>query len=435
MNYISLVLGSAILLFIVYFWSMRMREIADSRRWVPVFDPNKDTSLPKSPPRISVIVPARNEEALIGTCLRSILAQDYPNLEIICVDDRSTDRTAEIVGKLFEGRTNCHLISITELPVGWTGKCHALYEGVKYASGEWLAFLDADSSLHKAALRQCLHEAIQRKINFVTLSPKFILDTFWEKALIPLFAATAAMILPLAKVNDPGSPVATANGMFFIISRMAYERIGGHSSVKDFAVEDIGIGKRVKANGLGILFANGRNLLQTKMYFGLREVLNGWTRILAGAMNFKLLTVLKHLLLHILVGLPSFALGTFLYTESAMELWPSLWFLLPLACLLQIVIIPGFFLDQAGFPKKYSVYFLLGNLMLIWIFVVIIKKIIFRDPLQWSGTTYNHTRYQPTSLEPQVIQLSSTNRVFSPIMTVNDSETSERPSSSSVRDP
>jgi len=208
LNYISLVLGSAILLFIVYFWSMRIREIADSRRWVPVFDPNKDTSLPKSPPRISVIVPARNEEALIGTCLRSILAQDYPNLEIICVDDRSTDRTAEIVGKLFEGRTNCHLISITELLVGWTGKCHALYEGVKYASGEWLAFLDADSSLHKAALRQCLNEAIQRKINFVTLSPKFILDTFWEKALIPLFAATAAMILPLAKVNDPGSPVA-----------------------------------------------------------------------------------------------------------------------------------------------------------------------------------------------------------------------------------
>ncbi len=100
MNYISLALGSAILLYIVYFWSMRMREITDSWRWVPVLDPNKDTSLPKSPPRISVIVPANNEEALIGTSLRSILDQDYPNLEIICVDDRSTDRTAEIVGKL-----------------------------------------------------------------------------------------------------------------------------------------------------------------------------------------------------------------------------------------------------------------------------------------------------------------------------------------------
>ena len=130
MNYISLVLGSAILLFIVYFWSMRMREIADSRRWVPVFDPNKDTSLPKSPPRISVIVPARNEEALIGTCLRSILAQDYPNLEIICVDDRSTDRTAEIVGKLFEGRTNCHLNEYKEAIADFSD---AIRINIKYA--------------------------------------------------------------------------------------------------------------------------------------------------------------------------------------------------------------------------------------------------------------------------------------------------------------
>jgi chlorobactene glucosyltransferase len=400
LNYISLALGTAILLYIVYFWSMRMREITDSWRWVPVLDPNNDTSLPKSPPRISVMVPANNEEALIGTSLRSILDQDYPNLEIICVDDRSTDRTAEIVGKLFEGRTNCHLVSITERRVGWTGKSHALYEGAKYASGEWLAFLDADSSLHKAALRQCLHEAIQRKINFVTLSPKFILNTFWEKALIPIFAAMSAILFPLAKVNDPGSPVATANGMFFLISRMAYERIGGHCSVKDLAVEDIGIGKRVKATGLGILFANGRNLLQTKMYSSFREVLNGWTRILAGSMNYKLSTVLKHLCVHISVSLPSFALGTFLYTESAMELWPSLWFLLPLACLLQLVLIPWFFLDQAGLPKKYLVYFSLGNLMLIWIFVVVIKKIIFRDALQWRGTTYNRTRYQSKTLDP-----------------------------------
>ncbi|MCX5872590.1 MAG: glycosyltransferase family 2 protein [Deltaproteobacteria bacterium] len=400
MNYVSLVIGSAILMFIMYFWSMRMREIADSCRWVPVLDPNKDTSLPKSLPQISVIVPANNEEALIGTCLQSILDQDYPNLEIICVDDRSTDRTSEIAGKLFEGRTNCHLISITERFVGWTGKCHALYEGVKYASGEWLAFLDADSSLHKAALRQCLHEAIQRKINFVTLSPKFILNTFWEKALIPTFASMAAILFPLAKVNDPSSPVATANGMFFIISRTAYERIGGHCSVKDLAVEDIGIGKRVKAAGLGILFANGRNLLQTKMYSGFREVLNGWTRILSAAMNYKLLTVLKYLTMHILVSLPSFALGTFLYTESAMELWPSLWFLLPLACLLQMVITPCFFLDQAGLPKKYSVYVILGNLMLIWIFVVMMKKIIFGDALQWRGTIYKRTRYQSKSLEP-----------------------------------
>jgi len=384
----------------MFFWSARMRQIMDNTIWVPVLDPKKNTSLPKSPPLVSVIVPAHNEQNLIGVCLKSILVQDYPNVEVICVDDRSSDRTAEIAGGLFQGRSNCKLVSIRERLTGWTGKCNALHEGVKHASGEWLAFLDADSSLHRSALRHCLDEALRRKINLVTLSPQFIFKTFWEKALVPTFAAMAAILFPLAKVNDPRSPVATANGMFLIVSRFAYEKIGGHCDVKNLAVEDIGIGKRVKAAGLGILFANGRNLLQTKMYSGIREVLDGWTRILSAAMNYRLSTVLKYLSMHILVSLPSFALATLLYTKSAMELWPTLWFLLPLACLIQMTITSNLFFDQLALPRKFSIYVALGNLMLIWIFAVILKKILCKDALQWRGTIYQHTRYQPKCLEP-----------------------------------
>jgi len=189
------------------------------------------------------------------------LEQDYPSYELILVDDRSEDLTASIAAELAKDIANFKVITVQKLSEGWTGKCHALDAGVRHASGEWLAFLDSDSSLDKSALRQCYQAAVKHKVNMVTLSPKFILKTFWEKALQPAFVVASSVLFPLPKVNDPASPVASANGMFFLISRYAYDKIGGHHEVKGLAVEDIGIGKRVKAAGLGLLFANGRYLL------------------------------------------------------------------------------------------------------------------------------------------------------------------------------
>ena len=234
----------------------------------------------------------------------------------------------------------------------------------------------------------------------MTLSPQFVLKTFWEKALVPTFAAMAAILFPLSKVNDPRSSVATANGMFFVISRVAYEKIGGHSNVKDLAVKDIGIGKRVKAEGLGILFANGQKLLRTRMYFGFQQILDGWTRILCAAMNYRLPAVLKYLSMHVLVSLPVFILATLLYSRSAIEMFPTLWFLLPLACLIQMEQLPQTLFLINSVYRGDLVYVALGNLMLIWISAVMVKKIIFRDALQWRGTTYKCTRYQPKYLDP-----------------------------------
>ncbi len=422
MDYIFIAIGSAVLIYIMFFWSSRMHEIADNAKWVPVLDPENVTFLPESRPLVSVVVPAHNEQDLIKICLESILDQDYMNLELICVDDRSADRTAEIVTKIFNGRSNCKLVTIKERLVGWTGKCHALHEGVKYSSGEWLAFLDADSSLQKTALRQCVSEALHRNINLVTLSPQFILKTFWEKALLPTFAAMAAILFPLSKVNDPRSSVATANGMFLVISRMAYEKIGGHCNVKDLAVEDIGIGKRVKAAGLGILFANGQNLLRTRMYSGFHQILDGWTRILCAAMNYRLSTVLKYLTMHVLVSLPVFVLATLLYSQPAMDLSPTFWFFLPLACLIQMIVASNLFFDQLGLPRKFSVYVALGNLMLIWIFAVMVKKIICRDALQWRGTTYQYTRYQPKYLDPSNLEQQQSYISPKSVRTVNQPE-------------
>ncbi len=409
MEHVQFAVGTIVLLFVAGFWFVRARDLVLSWHRDPNLRPDKEVFLPENPPLISVIVPAHNEEAGIAGCLESVLNQDYPSFELICVDDRSVDRTAGIARAVLANRQNCKLISVKELPPGWTGKCHALDAAIKHTSGEWLAFLDADSRLERCALRQCYGEALRRKINMVTLSPRFVLETFWEKALQPAFSARSCILFPPSKINDPASDIASANGMFYLISRRAYDAIGGHHDVKGLAVEDIGIGKRVKAAGLGLLFANGRKVLSTRMYTNLSDIISGWTRILSASMNYHLASVLKYLGVHILMSVPVLLLALHWYIPTATRLWPHTWFLLPLTCIVLMSIIPSVYCLQLGVSSRHAMLLTIGQFMLIWVFSIITKKIVCNDALQWRGTTYSASRYQPTTLNPVHTAFYSTN--------------------------
>ncbi|MGB6066784.1 MAG: glycosyltransferase family 2 protein [Desulfomonilaceae bacterium] len=407
MTYLAFAIATAVLLFEGYFWTMRIRDAINVLHRVPTPNPNKSLPILADPPLISVIVPAHNEQSTIRECLESVLNQNYPQFELILVDDRSDDLTASIARSLSSERKNFRVISVETLPAGWTGKCHALDVGVGYASGEWLAFLDADSCLHESAMRLCYQEAVRRRANMVTFSPRFVVKTFWEKALQPVFAAMTCILYPLGSVNDPASPVASANGMFYMISRSAYKKIGGHSEVRDLAVEDIGIGKRIKAAGLGLVFANGKNVLQTRMYTTFGAIVRGWTRILSASMNYEMPVVLKYLAVHILMSFPVMAASFYIYFCTAREIWPATWFLLPAICSIEMCLVSSWFCAQMGVPRKYSVLLIVGNLMLIWVYMIILKKILWKDALQWRGTTYHTNRYEPTSLDPEASKIFS----------------------------
>jgi len=397
----SLFAAVSILLYQIVFWTARLRDLVQCMVRVPVIGTENRPDAGEDLPMISVVVPAHNEQAGIAECLQSVLEQDYPRFEVILVNDRSEDLTATIAKKLGRGRSNFRMIDVRELPSGWTGKCHALDVGVRYASGDWLAFLDADSALHPSALRQCYRTAVEHAVNMITLSPKFVLKTFWEKALQPVFVAMSCILFPLSKINDPASPVASANGMFYLISRTAYEKIGGHHDVKGLAVEDIGIGKRVKASGLGLLFANGRHVLRTRMYTGFGEVLNGWIRILSASMNYELGKVLKYLTMHTLMSPLASIFAFAVFIPAAQSFSPALWISLLLAFGLAATVVQSWFCAQLGISPRYSGLIFLGNLFLIWVFLVIIKKILMKDALQWRGTTYQSTLYEPTALNPE----------------------------------
>jgi chlorobactene glucosyltransferase len=392
--------GTAILFYQICFWIMRVRDLVDTIRRVPEIHPDKPVTLPQEAPLISVIVPAHNEEASIRECLESVLGQDYPRIELILVDDRSTDGTVEAARCIGADCKNFEIVSVRELRQGWTGKCHALDVGVQHAKGEWLAFLDADSRLHFSGLRQCLSLAQGSGVGMLTLTPRFVLRDFWERAVQPAMASMSLILFPLGKINDPKSKVASANGMFYLISREAYERIGGHGDVKNLAVEDIGIGKRVKAAGLGLIFANGQAVLETRMYNGFRETLDGWTRILSASLNYDVAATLKYLCMHILMSVPATLAALCLYVPYAREILPGSWFLLPTITALVMCLVPPAYFERMGMAKRHAVLLIVGQLTLIWVFAIIFKKIRRKDALQWRGTTYGSTRYEPARLDP-----------------------------------
>ncbi|MEW6349779.1 MAG: glycosyltransferase [Thermodesulfobacteriota bacterium] len=400
MNHLPFMLACVTLAYCMVFWALRNREIFRAWREVPVISSEPLAGIERAP-LISVIVPAHNEEAGIVACLMSVIDQDYPHFELIVVDDRSGDRTAELARSCLADRQNCQVITVTDLPAGWTGKCHALHVAVGHAKGEWFAFLDADSLLHRSALSRCYKEVSTRSIGMITLSPKPVIETFWEKALQPVFMGLSCIIYPLPDVNDPTSSVASANGMFYLIGRNAYERIGGHLGVRGLAVEDIGIGKRVKALGLGLLFANGREVLRTRMYTGFTEIVRGWTRIHSASMNYEIGKAATHLAAHSLISTPVVTAALFVYVPTALQVWPDVWWVIPCVLAIEVVAATTIYYRILGVPARYSVLASLGNMILVWELGVIIKKILLNEALQWRGTTYPLNRYRPTTLDPR----------------------------------
>jgi hypothetical protein len=230
-----------------------------------------------SQPVVSVIVPARNEEACLGACLESVVAQTGVTLEIIVVDDGSTDRTRQIA----QSFARVHVIDAAPLPPDWTGKNNAMWTGASQARGEWLLFTDADTVHRSGSLARALAEAQQHGAALLSYSPEQEVHGFWEKAVMPvIFAELAATYRP-SQVSAPTSPAAAANGQYLLISRQAYDAVGGHAAVATSLLEDVELARAVKASGRKIFFRYGGDAVRTRMYRSFAQLREGWTKNLA----------------------------------------------------------------------------------------------------------------------------------------------------------
>jgi glycosyltransferase involved in cell wall biosynthesis len=228
-------------------------------------------------PQLSVIIPARNEEASLGCCLESLVSQSSVDFEIIVVNDYSTDRTREIAASFPKVR----IIEAGPLPSGWTGKNNAVAAGAREARGQWLLFTDADTVHLPGSLARALAEANEHNADLLSYSPEQIAVTFWEMAILPVVFAELARQYPPSKVSDPNSPEAAANGQFILIRREAYDAVGGHAAVATDILEDVAMARRVKSSGRKIRFRYAADAVRTRMYRNFTQLREGWTKNLA----------------------------------------------------------------------------------------------------------------------------------------------------------
>lgn len=238
----------------------------------------KPASPPQNAPLISICIPARNEEQNIRVCVESALMQNYPNFEIIVLDDRSTDATPRILAELATLDSRLRPISGSDLPSGWVGKPHALHQASTSARGEWLCFVDADTFLSPQALSSCYVKAMEVQADLFTTLHRQIMGSFWEKAVMPIVVTALSVGFNPRKVNDPTYKDAIASGQFILIRREVYEKIGGHASVRDQIVEDQALAERVKWSGDRLALADGTALISTRMYTSLSSMWEGWTK-------------------------------------------------------------------------------------------------------------------------------------------------------------
>lgn len=227
-------------------------------------------------PEVSVIIPARNEEASLDACLTSLINQTGVTFEIIVVDDHSTDRTRQIAQKY-----PVEIVTPPPLPPNWTGKNNALVAGAGRARAPWLLFTDADTTHLPGSLARSLAEAQAQGAALLSYSPEQDVRGFWEKAVMPVIFAELASSYRPSQVSDPASKAAAANGQYLLMSREAYDLIGGHAAVATNLLEDVALARAVKQSGRKIYFRYGPDAVRTRMYRTFSQLREGWTKNLA----------------------------------------------------------------------------------------------------------------------------------------------------------
>ncbi|MHB1377777.1 MAG: glycosyltransferase, partial [Candidatus Humimicrobiaceae bacterium] len=244
----------------------------------------------KNPPLISILIPARNEAENISRCLKSLLKQDYQNLEIIVLNDNSTDATGKVVKGFAEKDNRVRLVEGAPLEEGWTGKNFASHQLAKHANGQYFIFTDADTLHFPKTVSSAFSALINTKVDALSIYPRQIMVTFWERMSVPIINIALQCFIPFILIKKSKSPLfSTAIGQFMMFKREVYEKTGGYESIKGHLVDDIQMSKRVKKSGYKFMVFDGRNAIYCRMYKNLKGVVIGLTKSIYPAFNGSIL--------------------------------------------------------------------------------------------------------------------------------------------------
>lgn len=346
---------------------------------MPRLDPTPPTIARADSPRVSVVIAARNEELDLPATLDCLLAQDYPNLEILVVEDSSTDRTAELI----DARApRVRRVNPPPLPVGWVGKNWACWNGAQAAAGDWILFEDADVLTHPATVRTTLEWAEREHADLATIAPRVAMQSFWERLILPFYIQMVLTYFRTPRVNRPHSRSAMANGQYWLTPRAVYFALGGHEAVRSIVLEDVAIARRYRTAGLTLRVAWTPLLAQTRMYRDRKEMFEGLLKNIHGT-EFS---AVGHL--GFLAGL----FGLFLLPLGLLPfgLWTGDLALIPMGGFLYFALFAKHvvFARAIGAPAVYGLLFPAAVVYYIVLVATSLARGLRRKPVAWKGRSY-----------------------------------------------
>lgn len=330
-------------------------------------------------PRVSVIIPALNEATTIEPALASVLGLDYDNLEIIAVNDRSTDSTAEVLECMRQKHPRLQVIHIETLPEGWLGKNHALMMGAARASGDYLLFTDADIEFEASTLKRAMHYVLTRRLDHLSMFFEARVKSGLLAAMIVEFGGGLLMQFKPWKAKDPRSKSYMGIGAFNLVRAAVYQQVGTHQAIAMAPIDDIMLGKLIKIRGFRQDCLLGYGYLAVGWYRSAGEMVQGLQKNIFAAFNFNLAAVACATAMTILVGLlPQIAV----------------WFVVgPARLVLGLIILLRLlaFADGAGkngYPVRYAPWTLISPVLTIYTTWRAVINTLLNNGITWRGTFY-----------------------------------------------
>jgi glycosyltransferase involved in cell wall biosynthesis len=358
----------------------KLADLADERWDIPPSEiESKITGA--TAPRASIIVPARNEEHTIRPAMQSLMECDYPQVEVVAVDDRSTDGTGAILEEISKNHPHkLKVVHVTELPQGWLGKTHAMYTAVEHAQGEWILFTDADVSMNSGILRRSIAYAERAKIDHLVVLPTMLMHSWGERMMIALFQALFIFAQRPWKVRDPKARDFIGVGAFNLIRRTAYEGVGGYEKLRLAVVDDMKLGEIVKKCGFRSDCAFAQNMIRIHWAAGAFGMVHNLVKNFFAAMRYNVAIVFAGVL-----GMLAIYLGPWIGV-FATKGWAKTGYLISLLCILGV---------YRGMSKRSGVnpfYFFLqpvAAILLAYSMLLSAFLAIWRGGVVWRGTKYS----------------------------------------------
>lgn len=330
-------------------------------------------------PRVSIVIPARNEERNLEEALRSILALDYDNLEIDVVDDRSTDRTGEILDRMAAADPRLRIVHVRELPAGWLGKNHALWLGAEKATGEFLLFTDADVVLDPSTLRRAVGAMVADRLDHLTAAPEIARPSTLFEMFIGAFSLFFTLYTRPWKVKDPESPSHVGIGAFNLVRASAYREAGGHPAIAMRPDDDLKLGKLLKKHGFRQEFVFGLGALRVEWYASVRELIQGLMKNAFSGVDYRVWVVVVSTVMQLLTLVWPFLA---LFLTSGATRW------LNLATVLVLLALCWINAPLAGVRRWHGLGFPLATLLFLYILWRAMLLTLWRDGIDWRGTHY-----------------------------------------------